>query len=129
MDRFRRVAVIDERGELFPKKSEFLTKAGLIDVLRGYEKAEGIECATRLFSPEVIICDELGEEDEAHKLLSNQHSGVFFVASAHANSVQDLYAKPRLKNLLEGGLFEILCRVSWDNLQKRTVTTVSRVPL
>ena len=55
----RRVAVVDERGEL--------SGAGelpLCDVLRGCPKAEGIQQAVRCLSPEVVLFDELGSREE-----------------------------------------------------------------
>lgn len=108
-----RVCVLDERGELFPSGSGFSAQAGLLDVLSGRPKAQGIETAVRLLSPQVIVCDELGEEDEVTSLLSAQFCGAVFVASAHAQDRADLYAKPRLRALLEAGVFSLLCRVEW----------------
>ena len=43
-----RVSVIDERGELFASQSSFAKDAGLLDVLTGYAKAEGIETALEI---------------------------------------------------------------------------------
>ncbi len=106
-----RVSVVDERGELFPEKSDFRREGGLLDVLCGRKKADGIELATRLLSPQFIVCDELGQEDEVHALLSAQHSGVLFACSAHANSRADLFSKPNIRALLEAGVFELLCCV------------------
>ena len=101
-----RVSVIDERGELFASQSSFAKDAGLLDVLTGYAKAEGIETATRLFSPQVIVCDELGEEDEVRPLLDAQRSGVYLVASVHASSVEDFRRRPVYAPLAQSGLFE-----------------------
>ncbi|MBQ2730632.1 MAG: hypothetical protein IJF24_01260 [Clostridia bacterium] len=122
-----RVSVIDERGELFASQSSFAKDAGLLDVLTGYAKAEGIETATRLFSPQVIVCDELGEEDEVRPLLDAQRSGVYLVASVHASSVEDLYAKPQVRDLLQAGLFDLTCRVGWDDVRRGTKTQIERV--
>ncbi len=109
-----RVSVLDERGELFPKKSAFRREGGLLDVLSGHRKTEGIELATRLLSPEVILCDELGGEDEARSLLGAQNSGVIFIASVHADSRAQAEAKPEIAALLRARLFSCLCRVEWD---------------
>ncbi|MBR6530451.1 MAG: hypothetical protein IKT43_03450 [Clostridia bacterium] len=111
LDRLFRVCVVDERGELFPKKSSFLSRGALIDVLSGERKARAIERATRLLSPEVIVCDELGEQDEVRSILQAQNSGVLFCASVHASCEEELWAKPNVRALLSGGVFRLLCRV------------------
>ena len=67
----RRVALIDTRGELYIEK---MFSGTMCDVLSGYPRAQGIEIATRTLSPEVIICDELGDADEARQLLSAQNT-------------------------------------------------------
>lgn len=98
-----RVAVIDEKGEIFP--SVFLTKGGLYDVIRGYAKAEGIDIATRLFSPEAIFCDEIGGDDEADRLLSIGGAGCMLFATAHAADLEEARRRPILKKLLEARIF------------------------
>jgi len=98
-----RVAVIDEREELFP--TVFRSRAGLCDILSGYPKARGIEIATRIFSPEVIVCDEIGSEEEAAALLSGGSGGALIFASAHAASLAEIRARPVFSKLLEAKLF------------------------
>ena len=99
-----RVAVIDERREIFPRR--FSENMGLIDVLSGYEKKEGIEMATRLFSPQVILCDEIGNDDESSALLSSCSGGCRVIASAHANNLSEARKIPFLEKLFQSGRFE-----------------------
>ena len=101
----RRVAVVDCRGELTASQFE---RGALVDVLSGYEKHEGLEIAVRCLSPELVICDEIGGYGEAEAILSLQNAGVPFVATAHAASVADLYARPSVRLLLEHGVFSVL---------------------
>lgn len=54
----RRVAVLDERGEL-----GLFDLGPCADVLRGYPKSVGIEWAVRTLSPEFLLCDELSSRD------------------------------------------------------------------
>ncbi|MBR3836573.1 MAG: hypothetical protein IKJ74_00365 [Clostridia bacterium] len=98
-----RVAVIDERGEIFP--SVFLHKGGLCDVIRGYSKEEGIDIATRLFSPQAILCDEIGGGDEAERLLSMGGAGCMLFATAHAANLEEARRRPVLKRLIEARVF------------------------
>ena len=98
----RRVALIDTRGELYIEK---MFTGAMCDVLSGYPRALGIEIATRTLSPEVIICDELGDADEAKGLLSAQNTGVPIIASAHASSVGELLSRPNIRMLHDVGIF------------------------
>ena len=52
----RRVAIVDERGELGG-----FDLGPCADILRGYPKETGLEVALRTLSPEVIVCDELSQ--------------------------------------------------------------------
>ena len=97
-----RVAVIDTRGEL----GFSLTDKGLcLDVLTGYPRALGIEIATRTMNAQLIICDEIGEREEAQAILSAQNSGVPFVASAHADGVEGLLRRDGLLALHRARIF------------------------
>ena len=98
-----RVAVIDERQEIFP--NFFRNEAGLCDILSGYDKKSGIEMATRLFAPEVILCDEIGGNAETDAILSSAGGGSIFFASAHAGSLEEAKRFSHLKNLISAGIF------------------------
>lgn len=101
-----RVSVIDERRELFP--SDQIHGGGLCDIISGIPKARGIEMATRVLSPEVILCDEIGSEGEAESILGAQSGGTYFIATSHGTSLESIKRKPRLNRLLESGIFQTL---------------------
>ena len=97
-----RTAVIDTRGELsFATESRELC----IDVLSGYPRRLGIEIATRTLSAQVIVCDEIGDYEEAMALVSSHNCGVPLVASAHASSVRELLTRTGLRLLHEARIF------------------------
>lgn len=107
-----RVAVIDERQEIFP--SVFLSDCGMCDVLSGYGKTEGIDIAIRLFSPEVIICDEISGLEDKNSILSAPGSGCILIATAHAPSLEMAKTRPYLKSILDSGVFTYaaqLCKI------------------
>ncbi len=108
-ERALRVAVVDCRGEL---SAALFPRGALLDVLTGFEKAEGIEIAVRSLSPELLVCDEIGSEREAAAILSLQHSGVPLIATAHAAAVCDLYARAPIARLLQNGVFSTLLGIS-----------------
>jgi len=102
-----RVAVIDERREF---SSEDFSGCS-VDILSGYEKAEGIEMAMRTLSPEVIIVDEIGSTREADSLISVGRGGVPIIASAHAESFVEVLTRACVKELYEAGYFELFVRL------------------
>ena len=96
-----RVAVVDERRELFPA---VLTRDNC-DVLSGFSKGEGIRRAVRLFSPQVLICDEIGGEEDIAAIKEAGGSGVILFASCHASSAKEALSKPGIRALTEAGVF------------------------
>ena len=97
-----RTVVIDTRGELsFSNEGQGLC----IDVLSGYPRREGVEIATRCLNAEVIICDEIGDYEEAMALVSSHNCGVPLIASAHAASIDELLARTGIRLLHEAGIF------------------------
>lgn len=106
----RRVAVIDERCEF----SEEDYSSSEVDILKGYKRKIGIEIATRTMSPEVVMIDELGA-DEAAGVAAAVRTGVPFIATAHAGSIEELCSKPSLAPLFECGAFELFVGISFEN--------------
>lgn len=102
-----RVAVIDERREFAAEDySDFA-----IDILSGYEKAEGIEIAMRTLSPELIIVDEIGSESEARSLLSVGRGGVPIIATAHAEDLSEALGRRCIAELYKGGYLDLFVRL------------------
>ncbi len=97
-----RTVVVDTRGELgFDTDAPDLC----LDVLTGYPRARGVEIATRTLSAELIICDEIGDVEEAMALISAHHGGVPLVASAHAATPEELLRRTGIRLLHEARLF------------------------
>ena len=92
----KRVCVIDTRGEL---AASLRDRELCLDVLSGYPRGLGIDIATRTMSPELIVCDEIGDTEEAEAIISAQNSGVPFVASAHADNVEGLLRRTAIARL------------------------------
>lgn len=92
-----RVSVVDSRRELGPLP--------LCDVLSGYGKAEGILCALRSLSPQMLICDEVATTAEIEALQSGFAAGAACVVSVHARDETDLPNRRPLRALLETGQF------------------------
>lgn len=91
-----RVALIDTKEEF---GSYFGREELSLDILSGYPKAEGIRIATAFMNPQVIICDEIGSEDEAVAIAQAQNCGVPLVASAHAATAEALLRRDGMRRL------------------------------
>ena len=99
LGRLYKTCVVDERKEIFPERSNLNLIGANTDVLSGYPKAIGISMAVRTLSPDVIICDEIGQKDEIDEMLLGMNSGVKFILTIHATSFIELKRKPAYKNL------------------------------
>nr|WP_319487960.1 ATPase, T2SS/T4P/T4SS family [uncultured Caproiciproducens sp.] len=103
----RKVVVVDERGELagtclgVPQNDLGVCS----DVLDGYPKAEGIMQAIRCLSPEFIICDELGGNDEISAVEQSLNAGVSMISTIHAGSIDEFLMKKQAVGLLKTGAF------------------------
>lgn len=102
---FYRVAVIDERNEIFPGG---LIHSPCADVLAGIKKEIGINTALRLCAPQVIICDEVGTLMEAAAILDSLNSGVKFICSMHAGDSAELFRRQCFVRLYEKQVFDRL---------------------
>lgn len=103
----RKVTVVDERGELAGTYlGEPQNDLGVCcDVLDGFPKTEGILLAVRSLSPEFILCDELGTEEEASAVEQSLNAGVSIVASIHAGGREELMKRRQAVRLLRTGAF------------------------
>lgn len=101
-----RTAVIDERGELSGTYSgTAYNDMGLCDILNGYPKGEGIIHAIRAMSPQVIICDELGTNEDCKLVSQGFNAGAVVIASIHAGNYEELMRRKQAVELLETGAF------------------------
>jgi len=106
-----KVVIVDERCELFlPGMC-----GGLIDVISGCPKSEGIELVTRTMSPQVIICDEIAQSD-CDALINAQNSGVILIASAHGRDFESICRRPFIKRMVDSGIFEYAVKID-DNFR------------
>lgn len=103
-----RVSLVDERGELAACRQGIPTHdVGIMtDVFDGYPKAQGMQIALRVMTPDYIVCDELGGEEETAAVLASMNSGVSVLAAAHAGSLAQAERRPQLRCLLEAGVFQ-----------------------
>ena len=83
-ERFK-ITLVDERSEIAAAYGGRPQLAvGLqTDVLDGFPKAYGIGCALRALSPQIIITDEIGTQEDKEAILQMLKSGVKIITSMH----------------------------------------------
>ena len=119
----KRVVIIDSRGELAFDMNE---KDMCIDILSGYPKGRGIEIATRVMNPQLIVCDEIGDTEEACELVSANNCGIPFLATAHAGSIDELLSRTGIRLLHEAGVFGAYVKISRAGNMKFSYDVVLR---
>lgn len=87
-----KVSLIDERSEIAAVFSGIpQNDVGInTDIFDGYSKADGLETAVRVMSPNIIIFDEAGSQNEFGYMEHAMNCGVRICASIHASSVEEV---------------------------------------
>lgn len=127
-NKYRKVAIIDERNEIaYKNNGEIDADIGFnTDVLTGFPKSDGIEIAVRTLSPDIIVCDEISKTEEAMAIADGFHSGVKFAVSVHAASKYELINKSIVRQLIEYNEFEYIVLLN-DYTDDFEITEVSEL--
>lgn len=102
-----RVGLMDERGEvaaLWRGLPQF-DVGERTDVLEGCPKAQGLMMLLRGMNPQILCCDEITDPADLAALTQCAGCGVKLLSTVHAETVDDLLAKPLYRDLLARGLF------------------------
>jgi stage III sporulation protein AA len=102
------VSIVDERSEIaamWQGEAQF-SIGPRSDVMDACPKAEGMMLMIRSMSPDIIICDEIGRQEDAYAIREAINAGVSIIASAHGCNESDLWRRPVLKQILEEKSFE-----------------------
>ena len=102
--------IVDERGEIAALyKGIPQNNIGMkVDVLDNVSKGIGMKMLVRSMSPQVIIADEIGGQEDVEAINYVMCSGCKGIFSAHGEKIEDLYLNIFLKQLLIGHVFEII---------------------
>lgn len=109
-----KVGIVDERSEIAGcVKGVPQAKLGhRVDVLDACPKAEGMMMMIRSMSPDVLIVDEIGREEDSQAILEAVNAGVSLIVTAHGHQVSDLLKRPSLEGILKSGVFERFVELS-----------------
>ena len=104
------VSLIDERGEIAAMyKGVPQNDVGIrCDVMDNVTKSLGMRIAVRTMSPQVIVADEIGTEDDIDAINYGVCSGVKGIFSAHAANINEFRLNENLNKLYEQKIFKKL---------------------
>ncbi len=118
LGRIYKTAVVDERGEIAAVVNGIVQNdlGFSCDVLNGYGKAQGMMQAVRTLSPQFVICDEIGTQQEVKAVEESLNCGVNVIASIHAENAEGFFSRPQGKALAETGAFSKIVVLSPNGL-------------
>ncbi len=107
------VLVLDERGELD------IGTLGCIgnfsDKISFAKKTVGFENGIRSLSPNIIVTDELGQEEDIEAVNYAVNCGVTVFASVHSDSIDSFLKKPNFEKIIKNKLFQRYVLLSMEN--------------
>ena len=118
------IGVVDERGELsamyrgIPQNDLGIRT----DILNNIKKSLGIEMLVRSMSPQVIIADEIGNEEDISAIKYALTSGVKGIFTAHGENYEDLEVNPIFSKMIDLKLFQKI--IILDKSQKGKVKKI-----
>jgi len=103
-----KVGVVDERSEIAGSVKGIPQQdlGPRVDVLDACPKAEGMMMMIRSMSPDVLVVDEIGRQEDSEAILESVNAGISLIITVHGHQLKDLYKRPTLRPLLEIGVFE-----------------------
>lgn len=118
--KYRKVSIVDERCEIAAGFDVGINS----DVISSFPKAAGIEMAVRTMSPDVIICDEIGNMKEVDAIKFGFSSGASFILSVHLKSLSDLTRNQIITSLISTGEFDYIICLN-ENLKDFDIIKIS----
>jgi len=103
-----KVGIIDERREIagsYEGKSS-LDVGDCSDVLENVSKKTGTSLLIRSMSPQVIITDEIGKEEDYEAIENALLSGVNVITTVHGSSMEEIGKRKNIKRLIDEKIFD-----------------------
>lgn len=112
-----KVGIVDERSEIAGcvRGVPQLQFGPRVDILDACPKAEGMMMMIRSMSPDVLIVDEIGREEDSTAIMEAINAGIILVMTTHGNSLEEIQKRPILKEILQLEVFERYIELSRMN--------------
>lgn len=106
----KNISVVDERGEIAAMyKGVPQNDVGIrTDILDNIKKSEGMKMVIRSMSPDIIVADEIGSNEDVEAINYAICCGIKGIFTAHGSSLEDLELNPAISELIERQIFERL---------------------
>lgn len=103
-----RVGLADERREIsaFWEGQAQFDVGKQTDIMVDCRKSDALEILLRGMNPQVIAADEITSEDDAQTMAWAAGCGVVLLATAHGESLDDLYRRPVYAEIMHMKLFK-----------------------
>ncbi|WP_232713484.1 stage III sporulation protein AA [Bacillus xiapuensis] len=112
-----KVGIVDERSEIAGcvKGIPQLDVGLRTDILDACPKAEGMMMMIRSMSPDVLIADEIGREEDGQAVSEAIHAGIALMATAHGANLKEAAQRPMIKSMVTSGAFERIIELEVRN--------------
>lgn len=104
----KNIGLVDERGEIAAVyKGVPQNDIGIrTDVMDNVEKSIGMKMLIRSMSPDIIVADEIGKDEDIDAINYAVCSGIKGIFTAHGGSLKELKLNPSISKLIEKHIFE-----------------------
>ncbi len=109
------VFIADERGEITCGSETNFIGSNFYDSISFINKSTAIMLGIRSMSPDIVVTDELGTNDDVSAIEYAITCGIKVIATMHANDIEDLKNKKCMSNLLESKAFKRIIVLSKEN--------------
>ena len=107
------VLVLDERGEIDLGNKGCI--GNFADKISFASKKIGFENGIRSLSPNLIVTDELGREEDVEAVLTACNAGVSIMASVHSDSIESFMKKVLFEKIIKEKVFKRFVVLSLRN--------------
>lgn len=105
--RGKTVSLVDERGEIAAiYKGVPQNDIGIrTDVMDNVDKSIGMKLLIRSMSPEIIVADEIGKEEDIEAINYAVCSGIKGIFTAHGSNLKELKLNPSISKIINKHIF------------------------
>src|SRR5690625_3413698 len=115
----KKVSIIDERSEIAASTNGIPQHniGRRTDVMDACPKVAGMMMMIRSMSPEVLIVDEIGKEEDVQAVLEAVLAGVTVICTVHGSTLDELRKRPSISKLLNQAIFQRIILLKRDEMR------------